>query len=366
MDPAKLKRRMTSFWFLHVSGWLVYAAFTVIFAYTGKWTDVPRLLPYLLPYLAAFLCCLPLRYFYKSVRLHERPWPYSLLAGTAASFLGAHLWLGIDMAISLFLHRPPYVRSEIAFGRVYPLFILRRGLPLLAWTCLYLVIKTHREWRRQQQRAEKAAALAQAAQLQMLRTQLNPHFLFNSMNSIRALIDEDDIKARELITELSEFLRYSLDDKDAASVPLKHELEAIRHYFAIQKKRYEDKLEVIYEIEPEAGESPIPSFLVHPLVENAVKYGMRTSPLPLVVRLRAGIRDGALRIEVSNTGRWIEPGGPEGRTNGGTGTGLENVRLRLENAYPGRHRFEVIEKEGRVHIYLEVRSLEGTRHAKSA
>jgi len=365
MDLEKLQGRMISFWTLHVSGWLVFAASTVIFAYTGNWTDVPHLLRYLAPYLVGFLSCLPLRYCYKAVRLHERPWPQSFLGGLAASFIGANLWLGIDLAISLFIHLPPYMKSPVAFIRRYPELIYKRGVPLLAWTFLYLVIKIRRDWKQQQERTAKANALAQTAQLQMLRYQLNPHFLFNSMNSIRALIDEDEAKARELITELSEFLRYSLDSKDFADVPLKHELEAIRHYFAIQKKRYEDKLEVTYEIEPEAEEYPILSFLVHPLVENAVKYGMRTSPLPLRIELKAKIRDGALRIEVINTGRWIEQDTLKGQINGGTGTGLENVRLRLENAFPQGHRLEVVEKEGRVHVQLEIRKGQGSGDEKS-
>lgn len=267
--------------------------------------------------------------------------------------------------ISLFLHQPPYVRSPIAFRQAYLLLILARGIPLLGWTLVYLGIKTWREWKLQEQRTEKANLLAQTAQLQMLRYQLNPHFLFNAMNSIRALIDENETKARELITELSEFLRYSLDSKDYSDVPLKHEIEAIRHYFAIQKKRYEDKLEVVYDIEPQAAEFPVLSFLVHPLVENAVKYGMRTSPMPLVVHLKAKILDGALMIEVSNTGRWVEPGDQEEHLRAGTGTGLDNVRRRLENAFPGRHRFEVVEKEGRVHIQLEIRKPQRTEDEKT-
>jgi signal transduction histidine kinase len=366
MVPSEPRSRMMSFWGFHLSGWLVFAATTVIFSYTGRWTDIGRLLPYLLPYAVGCLTCLPLRRVYKGVRLSERPWPNMLATGMLVSFAGAHVWMGVDLAISLFVHQAPYIRSGLPFARAFPSMLYRRAVPLLIWTILYLGIKIQRDWKEQRQKAEKAAALAQAAQLQMLRYQLNPHFLFNSMNSIRALIDEDETKARELITELSEFLRYSLESKDASDVPLRHELEAIRHYFAIQKKRYEDKLEVVYDIEPEAGDVPIPSFLVHPLVENAVKYGMRTSPLPLLVRLEAKVEAGSLRVEVSNTGRWVEPGGTGETASGGTGTGLENVRHRLENAFPGRHRFEIIEKDGGVHIYLEIRSLGGTRDGASA
>ena len=288
-----------------------------------------------------------------------------MLTGAAASFVAANLWLGMDLLISLFIRQMPYLIPPAAVQPgLSDLHILRRGIPLLGWTFLYLGIKIRREWKQQEQRTEKANALAQTAQLQMLRYQLNPHFLFNSMNSIRALIDEDETKAREMITELSEFLRYSLDSKDYSNVPLKHEIEAIRHYFAIQKKRYEDKLEVVYDIEPQAGEFPVLSFLIHPLVENAVKYGMRTSPMPLTVRLTAKIRDGALVIEVSNTGRWIEPAQHEDRSSAGTGTGLENVRRRLENAFPNRHRFEIVEKEGRVHDTIGDPKIPGGRRMK--
>jgi two-component system LytT family sensor kinase len=347
------------FWILHISGWLAYAAATIWLAYQGSWTDIPGLLLYFVPYFVGFLTCIPLRYAYRGVRFHKYSLPYAILTGIVASFAAANVWLGIDLAVNVFVHQPPYLRSPLALSKVYLLLIIRRSMPLLGWTFLYLGIKTWREWKEQEKRTEKADALAQTAQLQMLRYQLNPHFLFNAMNSIRALIDEDEAKARELITELSEFLRYSLDNKDSTDVPLRDEIEAIRHYFAIQKKRYEDKLEVVYEIDPEADEFPVLSFLIHPLVENAVKYGMRTSPLPLLVRLTAKLTDGALEIEVANTGRWVEPEDQDGQPRAGTGTGLANVRRRLENAFPDRHRFETVKEEKWVRILLEIRKPPG-------
>jgi hypothetical protein len=359
MDPERVKERIGSFWVLHVSGWLVFAAATVWFSFRGSLTDLPRLLPYLAPYAVGSLTCIPLRYLYRGFGLHQRDLKYSITFGIIATFVAANLWLGIDLAISLFVHQPPYVRPSTPFSERYLAVVYTRGVPLLGWTLLYLGIKSWGEWKCQAERTEKAVALAQAAQLQMLRYQLNPHFLFNSMNSIRALIDEDEAKAAELITELSEFLRYSLDSGDCADIPLRREIEAVRHYFAIQKKRYEEKLEVVYEIEPQAFEYPVLSFLVHPLVENAIKYGMRTSPMPLVVHLRARITNGVLLVEVCNTGRWIEPNHRDVPLIAGTGTGLDNVRHRLENAFPNRHRLEVIPTEGRVCIQLEIRAQSG-------
>ncbi len=356
MDLEKLKNRLTSFWVLHTSGWLFFWAATVWFSYQGRWTDISRLFLFLLPYVVGFLICIPLRFFYRRIQFHKYSLKYSILTGVVASFVAANIWLGIDLATSLFIHQPPYLRTPIAFSKIYLNLLYNRGIAILGWTFLYLGIKTRKEWKQQEKSTERANALAQAAQLQMLRYQLNPHFLFNAMNSIRALIDEDENKAREMITELSEFLRYSLDSKNYSDVPLKNEIEAIQHYFAIQKKRYEDKLEVFYDIEPHAGEFPVLSFLIHPLVENAIKYGMRTSSMPLTIQLKAKILDGALRIEVINTGKWIEPAGSEEQMGDSTSTGMDNVRLRLENAFPNRHRFRVVEKEGKVHVQLEIRS----------
>jgi two-component system LytT family sensor kinase len=363
MDLAKFKNRISTFWILHTAGWLAYAVLTAVFYYTGKWTDIPQILLFLTTYAVGFLSCIPLRYFFKRIRFHERPLIYSILTALAASFIGANIWLGIDSVISLVIHHP--MEPQMTLISVYVLSILTKGIPLLIWIFLYLWIKIWMEWRRQEERMEKANFLAQDAQLQMLRYQLNPHFLFNSMNSIRALIDEDEAKAREMITELSEFLRYSLDSKDYSNVPLKNEIEAIRHYFAIQKKRYEDKLEVTYDIEPQAGNYLVLSFLIHPLVENAVKYGMRTSPLPLTIHLKAKTIEGNLTIVVCNTGKWVEPAQEEKQRFISTGTGLDNVRRRLENAFPNRHRFEAFEKEGKVHVQLEIRGLTGEECEKA-
>jgi two-component system LytT family sensor kinase len=358
MSLDKMKSRMPLFWILHVSGWLIYSGLTLIFNYRGMLTDVPKILFYLRPYFIGFLACIPLRYFYRRIHFHEQPLKHSVLTALAASFIAANIWLGIDIALNYFFRLPLGTLRD--FVQAYALAVLTRGIPLLGWTSLYFGINIWRAWKGEEERMEKANSLARDAQLQMLRYQINPHFLFNSMNSIRALIDEDETRAREMITELSEFLRYSLDSKSYADVPLKKEIEAIQHYFAIQKKRYEDKLEVLYDIEPQAGEFPVLSFLIHPLAENAIKYGMRTSLLPLTVRLKAKIRGGLLTVEVCNTGKWVEPPQEESQTETGTGTGLANVRLRLENAFPGRHRFEVVENEEHVCVKLEIQELRGT------
>lgn len=229
--------------------------------------------------------------------------------------------------------------------------------PLAGWSALYFGIKFWQEWMIQKEKTEKANALAQTAQLQMLRYRMNPHFLFNTLNSIRALISENKISAKKMVTELSEYLRYSLVSRNYKNVPLKDEIESIRHYLEIQKIRYEDKLCVSFDIDPATEEYPITSFLIYPLVENAVQYGMRTSPMPLNVRIKAELFENNLHIEISNSGLWVEPSFQEdSRT---IGRGLDNLRQRLEDIYPGKHHFEIFEKEDSVYAQMIIKNESG-------
>jgi len=234
-------------------------------------------------------------------------------------------------------------------------------LPLLAWSTLYFGITYWMEWQQEKKRTEDALHLAQKAQFEMLRYQLNPHFLFNSLNSARALIDEDPKAAREMITELSEFLRYSLIDKDLSFRPLKEELHVLQHYLSIEKKRFENQLLIDYRIDPAAEDKPVLSFLIHPLIENAIKYGMKTSETPLRLSISASMENITLVIRIGNSGRWIEQEEHDQESGNGTGTGLVNVQKRLENAYPGRHYFRIEKDPGHVCIIIGIHeSHEGT------
>jgi hypothetical protein len=221
MDLAHPKKYAPLFWVLHTGGWLAYLAAGALISYTGPWTDIPALFRFLVPSMSGFLICIPLGHVYKKTRFHERPLKGALWTALAASFVGANLWMGMNFLISYFIPDPD--EASMQFIQVYAYYLLNGGTLLFGWTALYFGIKMRREWKQQERRTEQANALAQDAQLQMLRSQINPHFLFNSMNSIRALIDEDEAKARDMITELSEFLRYSLISKSYADVPLKEE-----------------------------------------------------------------------------------------------------------------------------------------------
>ena len=341
---------------LNLAGW---AIFGVIFAAlfpdplltgTARATEITCL---------GTIITLGLRWFYIASRSTAKPAQTRVIIACVASTAGALIWLGAIIPIIIVVKVAPLPPRWII--RDFVSEIVYAGLPLLGWSFLYFTTEDWLSWNDQEQRLIRASALAQTAQLQMLRYQLNPHFLFNALNSIRALIDEDASKAREMITQLSDFLSYSLQPERYPDVPLRTELQALDHYFAIQKKRYEDKLEVSFEIDPDAREVRVLSFLIHPVVENAVKYGMSTSPMPLRIRITARREGESLNIRVSNTGRWVTPAG--NRVDSvGTSTGLENVKKRLENAYPGHHLFRSSSTDGWVNVELHIPVLSGASH----
>ncbi|HWT02544.1 MAG TPA: histidine kinase [Pyrinomonadaceae bacterium] len=346
MSSARADKRLPSFWKIQIGGWLIYfvmiyvtflsvapeGSFLRLFVIKGFRT------------LVGFCLTCVLRLVYR--RFGDR---LSLERTVALALAGAILfglaWTWIEMAFSA-LTNPAAFNFSSTLARS-PRIALDYAMTITAWSGLYFGIKSWLAWQRERERALESAAQAAAAQLEVLRYQLNPHFLFNSLNSLRASIDEDPRRARQMVTRLAEFLRYSLLADGAKEVPLDKEIEAAQNYLAIEKVRFEDKLEVEFEAGLEARDFRVPCFLLNPLVENAVKHGFNNSPKPLKIRVAARVENDALLLEVSNTGRL---GGCEN----GTRIGLKNLRERLAKSFPGRNSFTLTEGDGWVRARISI------------
>jgi LytS/YehU family sensor histidine kinase len=195
----------------------------------------------------------------------------------------------------------------------------------------------------------------------MLAYQLNPHFLFNTLNSIRALINEDRERAREMVTALSGYLRYALLERPLHVALLEEEVASVRGYLAIERVRFEERLDARVDVEPAALRCEVPAFLLNPLVENAVKHGAAgTAGAPLVLQVEARlVEPDRLRLVVENTGHWEGARTHTSATSEGDdglpgGVGLANVRARLAMLHPADHRIEIDETEGRVRVVVEL------------
>jgi hypothetical protein len=342
------------FWKLHIGGWVAFGVLKVAGIYTKYRLDTPgSFIWFVVPFALAFTATALLRPFYRSLRNRFHSVWLLFLSVIATCVLLAN---GISLAQGAIAQRLPETAPGMDnISRVsHHQLTLEWSLPILCWSLLYLGFHLLQDWRTESVRTERARMLARNAQLRLLRFQLNPHFLFNALNSIRGLILEDKEGAKTMVADLSRFLHFSLRQENLATVAFHKELEALELYLSIEKRRYEEKLDVTFDVDPEVYPLSIPSFLLNPLVENAVKYGMATSPMPLRIRVGATRLPDGLRVTVANTGRWFPPDGDGNRTAPGTGTGLDNVRQRLTNAYPDRHRFEILTRKDWVEVRLDL------------
>jgi signal transduction histidine kinase len=193
---------------------------------------------------------------------------------------------------------------------------------------------------------EQARAELARAELRALRAQINPHFLFNTLNTIAALIAENPAAAEEVTTRLAETFRYTLATTDRTHTPLGEELEFVRSLIAIERVRFGERLRVEEAIEPGLEAVPVPSLLLQPLVENAIQHGAGASPEGATVRISAR-RDGdRLVLEVADDGPGFSPGGTSATRGSGQGFGLRSVRERLEALGPP-HALEIDSPSGR-------------------
>ena len=224
---------------------------------------------------------------------------------------------------------------------------------LAAWTSLYYGINYFLLLEDEIRLRERLEGQASSAQLAMLRYQLNPHFLFNTLNSISTLVLlKQTERANAMLARLSSFLRYTLANEPTAKVTLAQEVETLKLYLEIEKMRFEDRLRPHFRIEPETIGARLPSLLLQPLIENAIKYAVTPAENGADIWITAMREGHAVRIEVADNGNGE---GAEIAASPSTGVGLANIRDRLSQAYGGGHRFETRKNErGGFSVILEI------------
>jgi two-component system LytT family sensor kinase len=230
------------------------------------------------------------------------------------------------------------------------------SIVILFLSATYYITHLILQTAKQREIAYKAETLAKDVQLKMLRYQINPHFLFNVLNSIYTLIDENTDKAKKLVIDMSEYYRYTLN-KQQHTISIEQEVESIMKYLEIQKTRFEEEFQYEISVDETVKSVSIPSFLVHLLIENAVKYGTKTMKQKLIVRLSIRIENKMLSIIVSNTGKLLIAK-PDGEKNiDGTGNGLENLKSRLGLYYDDNYSFSLKEEDGWVIAAIEINNI---------
>ena len=227
------------------------------------------------------------------------------------------------------------------------LMLLRPDLPpnlflLFSWAGFYFGVNYYLTLRDESERTLRAARLADQAQLKMLRYQLNPHFLFNTLNAVSTLVlVKDGQRANDMLTKLSAFLRYSLDSDPLQKTTLSEEIRALQLYLDIEKTRFGDRLKVVKDIDPEALDARVPSLILQPAIENAIKYAIAKMESGGEIRISARREDDMLRLQVCDNGPEAPADPSAALSKAGTGVGLVNMRERLSHLYGPSQAFQL-------------------------
>ena len=333
LDQLRSNRNVL-FWTLHAAGWGAYA----VTQYFGALLyEKPSSYGTLIAVaaLSGFLLSAPMRYLYR--RLWGRS-PKAIALGILITCYS----LALALRIIINLAYTWVVEPDFEFRSPFQLFggVTSTTYLLLCWSALYFGIKYYESLQQQREAALKAAALAQEAQLKMLRYQLNPHFLFNTLNAISTLIlDNQNRTANHAVTRLSEFLRYTLDQDPMKKVTLRQELETLELYLGTERLRFGERLRLEYAVEETALDALVPSLLLQPLLENSLKYAISTREQGGSVRIESRARGAMLEISVIDDGPGLRDQSSAGERHG---VGLRNMRERLAVLYGPNHRFAVM------------------------
>jgi len=333
LDTLRNNRNLL-FWTLHSLGWIAYGLTQSVgfwlYEKSEGWTWVV-----LVTTVSGFVLSAPMRYAFRALWGRR---PRTMILGILATTYP----IALAWRVVINLSYTRFVDPEWKFKTLFEIFAgsLSSVYLLLCWAGLYFAIKYY-EWMQEQREAvHKASTLAQEAQLKMLRYQLNPHFLFNTLNAISTLIlDNENRTANSAVMRLSEFLRYTLDQDPMKTVTLRQEIDALNLYLSTERLRFGARLGLEFAVEEQALDALVPSLILQPLIENAIKYAISPGESGGFIRIEGRVRGSMLELAVVDDGPGL---GAAGIAANGRGVGLRNTRERLAVLYGDAHRFATL------------------------
>jgi two-component system, LytTR family, sensor kinase len=328
-----------AFWNLHAAGW---AGVTAIYSVAVVANNQPlsQLFEVLISTVTGFSISLLMSVVFRYV-INQRPlvtWSTTAAVVVATTLLYAYIdtWVLQTMREGA---------DETPFAQLMAAALFRTGLLLGGWSALYYAINYFVRAEEQADQMIRLEAAATSAQLTMLRYQLNPHFLFNTLNSISTLVMlKQTDQANAMLSRLSSFLRFTLINEAEAKVTLAQEVETLKLYLDIEKMRFEERLRTEFTIDEDSKDALMPSLLLQPLVENAIKYAVTPQEEGADISIIAQRTGERLRIIVSDTGPGLQAATPDPKLS--MGVGMANTRERLLQAYGEEQRFDHYARSG--------------------
>jgi len=335
---------LPSFWLLHAAGWLAY----------GLAMTVSRVGMFPLRYMAVskgmlmvmgFLISLGLRYVYRPLIRRGTPLLVLLVVAVVASYVASVVWTAADNVFDYPVTLALGVREPAPRGPIRPFYgAVYNAFTMLAWSVLYIGIRYYAALQAERERSLKAEAAAHQAQLEALRYQINPHFLFNALNAVSTLVTERrNDEASRMLARVSDFLRLTLTAPVRDEVALADEVDYVRQYLEIERVRFGERLRTEFDLAPDTWEAAVPAFVLQPLIENAVRHAIAPRESGGAITLEAHRSGEMLHVSIVDDG----PGVRDEPQGNGTGRiGLTNTRDRLRQLYGDRGRLQLVSVPG--------------------
>ncbi|RFM35233.1 sensor histidine kinase [Chitinophaga silvisoli] len=331
-------KRISKYWWCQIAGWAAYFVVNIFFAYSYQGSvDRSYTINLLLIIFFGLVATHALRSLLQRINWFQYSFESQMLL-----FFGLTVGAGIIIYVgnisvgNLFrdLSQQRTFADLKTVNFLIPIFLITA-----IWWLIYFVWHYIDRSRNTQVDKLKLESTVKELELKTIKSQLNPHFIFNALNSIRALVDENPQRARTAITELSNILRSSMQVEKAETVSLENELSIVKDYLALETIRFEERLKVEYDIDPETLELPIPPMMLQTLVENAIKHGISRIITGGTVLIGSHVRDMQHEITIENTGQ-LSASGP------GFGFGIQSTRQRLSMLFGSRASFNIYNKDG--------------------
>ncbi|HEY6083252.1 MAG TPA: histidine kinase [Chitinophagaceae bacterium] len=329
-------KKFSLYWWCQICGWLFQAFLFIFTAYSyDRSLNHKFLSRVLLMSVVGIIITHLLRTVILRYKLLQIPNRKLLISFLASVFICGILYFSLSEFLIMRFHiNSKTMTVEYGIGR-----LLWNYLPtIFIWNLIYYMwhyVEKNRQGEIDKLRLE---AMVKELELKTIKSQLNPHFIFNSLNSVRALVDENPQRARKAVTELSNILRSSMQAEKVEIVSLEDELSIVQDYLALENIRYEERLKVHFEIDENTLELPVPPLMLQTLVENAIKHGISKSVAGGVVNISSRINGLLHEITIQNTGHLTGD-------IYGDGFGLQSTRQRLELLYGKKATFKIYNKE---------------------
>jgi two-component system, LytTR family, sensor kinase len=332
--------RRSQFWIFQLVGWAVWVVILVLL----NLIFVPPALEYIFPLALVYSMSAAVAVFLTAgLRvLYRYAWEKGFVVRVLVTWFGAlfaaMLWQPFQNYLALLPFGETMDLSTATAADLFDNLFINSYPLMLMWSGFYFIIKYYQLFQIEKEKSLRSEALAHEAQLLMLRYQLNPHFLFNTLNAISTLVlSKSTEQANEMVTKLSKFLRYSLDHSPLDRVSLAHELETSGLYLDIEKVRFGERLRLHFDIEDKAESALVPTMLLQPIIENSIKHGITRVESGGTISIKARKKGRLLILEVTDDGPGLSEEDHDAKLSLSKGVGISNIRNRLEEIYGNDH-----------------------------